>query len=96
MVRRERQEEEKPEWVSTQIEELAVANGKWLAQLVTAPDGNRSAGIRKIAILKSGREQFTSNGFNIPINDEAPKLLRQLSKMLKSLADAVETELEEE
>lgn len=92
-ARRVRPEDEgkhstKGEWKTHTLKEFKTSNSViWRAQLSTAPDGTKFAGVRKVAIMKDGAEVMTRDGITLKydadtINDEVDKLV-ELLQLLK-------------
>lgn len=61
-----------------------------VAQRLTAPDGKKFLGVRKLALKANGDEIYTSSGFSVPDDPGSAKMLKKLSGMFKRLAYELE------
>ena len=88
---------EQPSAWKSDIVERWVQKGTtsvWVSQALTAPDGKKMVGVRKLAKKADGTEVMTAAGITLPNSIDSVKALRKLSGMFKRMADQIEADYE--
>lgn len=85
----------KKEWSAETLAEFAVegTSAVWRAQISTAPDGKRFAGLRKYTVKADGSERADRAGFSLLLEednlDATSTLLGELSTLMSSLSSGL-------